>query len=98
FALSREGAGVVPLPRHQQARREGRRRRRESLAVLLRERRRAAGGREGAGGSCLRLPVRRSEMNWLEPTAVAAGIISVYLSVKQKIWSWPTALVNVALY
>lgn len=37
-------------------------------------------------------------MNWLEPTAVAAGIISVYLSVKQKIWSWPTALVNVALY
>ena len=39
-----------------------------------------------------------SEMNWLEPTAVAAGIVSVYLSVKQKIWSWPTALVNVSLY
>ncbi len=37
-------------------------------------------------------------MNWLEPLAVATGIISVYLSVKQKIWSWPTALVNVALY
>jgi nicotinamide mononucleotide transporter len=37
-------------------------------------------------------------MNWLEPVAVATGIISVYLSVKQKIWSWPTALVNVALY
>jgi nicotinamide mononucleotide transporter len=37
-------------------------------------------------------------MNWLEPVAVATGIVSVYLSVKQKIWSWPTALVNVALY
>lgn len=37
-------------------------------------------------------------MNWLEPVAVATGIISVYLSVRQKIWSWPTALVNVALY
>jgi nicotinamide mononucleotide transporter len=37
-------------------------------------------------------------MNWLEPVAVATGIISVYLSVKQRIWSWPTALVNVALY
>jgi nicotinamide mononucleotide transporter len=37
-------------------------------------------------------------MNWLEPLAVATGIVSVYLSVKQKIWSWPTALVNVALY
>lgn len=37
-------------------------------------------------------------MNWLEPVAVATGIVSVYLSVRQKIWSWPTALVNVALY
>jgi nicotinamide mononucleotide transporter len=37
-------------------------------------------------------------MNWLEPVAVATGIVSVYLSVKQNIWSWPTALVNVALY
>lgn len=37
-------------------------------------------------------------MSWLEWLAVATGIISVYLSVKQKIWSWPTALVNVSLY
>jgi nicotinamide mononucleotide transporter len=37
-------------------------------------------------------------MNWLEPLAVATGIVSVYLSVKQNIWSWPTALVNVTLY
>ena len=37
-------------------------------------------------------------MNWVEPVAVGTGIISVYLSVRQKIWSWPTALVNVALY
>ncbi len=37
-------------------------------------------------------------MEWLEPVAVATGVISVYLSVKQKIASWPIALVNVALY
>lgn len=37
-------------------------------------------------------------MSWLEPLAVATGIISVYLSVRQNIWSWPTALVNVTLY
>ena len=37
-------------------------------------------------------------MNWLEAVAVATGIVSVYLSVKQKISSWPAALVNVALY
>ncbi|MGH7654157.1 MAG: nicotinamide riboside transporter PnuC [Gemmatimonadaceae bacterium] len=37
-------------------------------------------------------------MSWLEPLAVATGIVSVYLSVRQNIWSWPTALVNVTLY
>jgi nicotinamide mononucleotide transporter len=36
--------------------------------------------------------------DWLEVTAVAFGIISVYLSVRQNIWSWPTAIVNVLLY
>jgi len=34
----------------------------------------------------------------LEVVAVAFGIVSVYLSVRENIWSWPTALVNVALY
>ena len=34
----------------------------------------------------------------LELTAVIFGIISVFLSVRQNIWSWPTALVNVALF
>jgi nicotinamide mononucleotide transporter len=33
-----------------------------------------------------------------EIVAVAFGIVSVFLSVRQNIWSWPTALVNVALY
>jgi nicotinamide mononucleotide transporter len=37
-------------------------------------------------------------VNWIEPLAVATGVVSVWLSVKQKISSWPTALVNVALY
>lgn len=37
-------------------------------------------------------------MNTLEIAAVAFGIISVYLSVRQNIWSWPTAIVNVLLY
>ena len=29
---------------------------------------------------------------------MAFGIVSVFLSVREHIWSWPTALVNVALY
>jgi nicotinamide mononucleotide transporter len=29
---------------------------------------------------------------------VLFGIVSVFLSVREKIWSWPTAIVNVALY
>ena len=33
-----------------------------------------------------------------EMLAVITGIISVYLSTRENIWSWPTALVNVALY
>jgi nicotinamide mononucleotide transporter len=34
----------------------------------------------------------------LEGTAVAFGLLSVWLSTQQKIWSWPTAIVNVGLY
>ncbi|MDB4874765.1 MAG: hypothetical protein JWM41_1211 [Gemmatimonadetes bacterium] len=34
----------------------------------------------------------------LELFAVIFGVVSVFLSVRQNIWSWPTALVNVALY
>ena len=34
----------------------------------------------------------------LEVVAVSFGIVSVLLSVLENIWSWPTALVNVALY
>lgn len=34
----------------------------------------------------------------LEAVAVIFGIISVYLSTRENIWSWPTALVNVALF
>jgi nicotinamide mononucleotide transporter len=36
--------------------------------------------------------------NRWEVLAVVTGIISVYLSTRENIWSWPTALVNVALY
>ena len=36
--------------------------------------------------------------NRWEILAVAFGIVSVYLSTRENIWSWPTALVNVALY
>jgi nicotinamide mononucleotide transporter len=34
----------------------------------------------------------------LEAVAVLFGIVSVYLSTRQNIWSWPTALINVALF
>jgi nicotinamide mononucleotide transporter len=37
-------------------------------------------------------------MNTLEYVAAFVGVVSVYLSVKQNIWSWPTAIVNVSLY
>ncbi len=37
-------------------------------------------------------------MDLLEVIAVAFGIVSVWLSTRQHIVSWPTALVNTALY
>ena len=37
-------------------------------------------------------------MNPLETLAAVFGVVSVYLSVRQNIWSWPTAIVNVGLY
>jgi nicotinamide mononucleotide transporter len=36
--------------------------------------------------------------NRLEILAVLFGIVSVYLSTRENIWSWPTAIVNVSLY
>lgn len=40
----------------------------------------------GHGSSCL------------EFVAVLVGVVSVLLSVRQNVWSWPTALVNVSLF
>ncbi len=37
-------------------------------------------------------------MSALEIIAAVVGAISVYLSVRQNIWSWPTGVVTVALY
>ena len=37
-------------------------------------------------------------MSPLELLAAVTGAISVWLSVRQNIWSWPTAIVNVVLY
>lgn len=39
-------------------------------------------------------------MNWspLELIAMACGVVSVYLSVREHVWSWPTGIVNVTLY
>ena len=34
----------------------------------------------------------------LELVAAGFGILSVFLSTRQLVWSWPTALVNVSLY
>jgi len=41
-----------------------------------------------------------SFLEWspLEAVAAVFGAISVYLSTRQNIWSWPTAIVNVVLY
>lgn len=37
-------------------------------------------------------------MTTLEVVAATFGAIAVYLSTRESIWSWPTAIVNVALY
>lgn len=37
-------------------------------------------------------------MNLLELFAAVTGALSVWLSVRQHIWSWPTAIVNVVAY
>jgi nicotinamide mononucleotide transporter len=39
-----------------------------------------------------------SQLTLLEGTAVLFGLVSVYLSTRQNIWSWPTAIINVGLY
>ena len=38
------------------------------------------------------------EWSPLEAIAAGFGVISVYLSTRQNIWSWPTAIINVSLY
>ena len=37
-------------------------------------------------------------MSSLELFAALVGAVSVYLSVRENVWSWPTAIVNVLLY
>lgn len=37
-------------------------------------------------------------MGPFEVVAAVFGVVSVYLSTRENIWSWPTALVNAALY
>jgi nicotinamide mononucleotide transporter len=39
-----------------------------------------------------------SQVTLLEGTAVLFGLVSVWLSTREKIWSWPTAIINVGLY
>ena len=46
------------------------------------------------GQHALRFP----PMSGIEWAAVAFGIASVWLSTREHIWSWPTAIVNVLLY
>ena len=45
-----------------------------------------------------REPAYLSTVSTLEWIAALAGAISVYLSARENIWSWPTAIVNVGLY
>ena len=37
-------------------------------------------------------------MDIIQWVAAVAGAVSVYLSARENIWSWPTAIVNVGLY
>jgi len=36
-------------------------------------------------------------VQWIEWIAAIAGAVSVYLSARENIWAWPTAIVNVSL-
>lgn len=38
------------------------------------------------------------EFHALETTAVFFGIVSVWFSAREKIWGWPTSIINVSLY
>jgi len=37
-------------------------------------------------------------VNAIEWIAAAFGVVSVWLSVRENVWSWPTAIVNTSLY
>src|SRR5262245_37890640 len=37
-------------------------------------------------------------LQWIEWIAAFAGAVSVYLSARENIWTWPTAILNVSLY
>ncbi len=36
-------------------------------------------------------------MSWLELIALISGVLGVWLTIKQNIWCWPTALISVVL-
>jgi nicotinamide mononucleotide transporter len=48
-----------------------------------------------ARASC---PAHIARVEWIQWVAATAGAVSVYLSARENIWSWPTAIVNVGLY
>jgi nicotinamide mononucleotide transporter len=37
-------------------------------------------------------------VSWLEWLAFLTGVVSVYLSTRENVWSWPAGIVNVSLY
>lgn len=37
-------------------------------------------------------------ISWLEWLAFLTGVIAVFLSTREKVWSWPVGIVNVSLY
>lgn len=37
-------------------------------------------------------------MSWLEAVSAALVLVSVYLSTREQIWAWPTAIVSVTLF
>ena len=38
-----------------------------------------------------------AQSHWLELVSTLFGIVSVYLSARENVWSWPTAILNVSL-
>lgn len=44
------------------------------------------------------IPIAERAVNWIEALSAVLVLVSVYLSTRENIWAWPTALIAVSLF